>query len=67
MAFWESMNQRVKRFGVLELKLLQAAAIFFSLIIVKVFPEIMSLSIWWFVVLSAACAIRPVWLFFGRQ
>lgn len=58
-----SLNDRVKDFGVLDIKLAQGAAIFVALVVVKLIPEIMTISIWWFVALMIICAIRPVWLF----
>jgi hypothetical protein len=61
------MNARVENFGVLDIKLAQGAAIFLVLTIVKLVPQITDLSIWWFVILMIACAIRPVWLFLGRK
>ena len=57
------MDARVEDFGVLDIKLAQGAAIFLVLTVVKLFPQIMSLSVWWFVILMIGCAIRPVWLF----
>ncbi len=67
MSLLSGMDARIKRFGVLDVKLAQGAAIFLALIIVKLFPQIMSLSIWWFVVLCVLCAVRPLQLFFGRH
>ena len=63
MKIWDDMDQRVKRFGLLETKLAQGAAMGFVLIIVKIFPCIMDLSIWWFVAFTVVCAIRPLVVF----
>lgn len=62
-----NMDTRVQGFGVLDIKLAQGAAVFLVLIIVKIFPQIMNLNIWWFVILMIACALRPVWLFLGKK
>ena len=67
MSLFPGMDARIKRFGVLDVKLAQGAAIFLALIIVKLYPQIMSLSIWWFIVLCVLCALRPLQLFFGRR
>jgi hypothetical protein len=61
------MDARIKRFGVLDVKLAQGAAIFLALTIVKLYPQIMSVSVWWFVALCVLCAVRPLQLFFGRR
>jgi hypothetical protein len=62
---WEYFDKRARRLGILDTKLVQAAAIFFALVIVKLIPQIMNVSIWWFVVLAIACAIKPAITFYG--
>ena len=64
---WGYFDERARRLGIFDTKLAQAAAICFALIIVKLIPEIMNLSIWWFVVLAVLCAIKPLVTFYGRQ
>ena len=66
MAFFGDMDRRVKRFGVLEIKLVQGAAMFVALIIVKLLPQILSLNVWWFVALAVVCGIRPVQVAFAK-
>jgi len=63
MGFLEDMNQRVKRLSLIDVKLAQGAAMFLALIIVKLIPQIMNLSIWWFVGLLIICAIKPICVF----
>ncbi|MFQ5680283.1 MAG: hypothetical protein ACE5HP_12600 [Gemmatimonadota bacterium] len=64
MEMWDSMDRRAKRLGILDTKLAQGAAIFLALVVVKLVPGILSLSVWWFVALTVACAIRPMITFF---
>jgi hypothetical protein len=66
MGLFGWMDERVKRFGIWEMKLAQGAAIFFALIVVKLVPQILTVSVWWFVILAALCAIRPIYVFYGR-
>ena len=49
MSIMDYWNRKVRKFTILDVKLAQGAAMAFVLIIVKLFPQIMSLSIWWFV------------------
>jgi hypothetical protein len=63
MGLLEDMNQRVKKFDIVDVKLAQVTAMFFALIIVKLIPDIMDVSIWWFVALLVVCAIRPFYTF----
>lgn len=67
MGLLEDMNQRVKRFGIVDVKLAQGAAMFFVLVIAKLIPQIMDLSIWWFVGLLVICAIRPFYVFWIKE
>ncbi len=67
MAFLDDMDKRVKKFSLIDVKLAQCAAMFVALIIAKLIPQIMGLSIWWFVVLLVICAIRPVYVFWFKE
>ena len=60
-------NERVKRLNIFDIKLIQGCAIFVALIIVKIIPEILNISIGWFITLLILCAIRPVYIFFIRS
>ncbi len=64
---WEYFDERARRLGIVDTKLVQAAAIFFALVVVKLVPQIMSVSIWWFVGLAILCAIKPVITFYGGK
>ena len=63
MGLLEDMNQRVKKFDLLDIKLAQITAMFVGLIIAKLIPDIMNVSFWWFVALLVLCAIRPFYVF----
>ncbi len=67
MELWDEMDRRIKRFGIIDEKLAQAAAIFLALIIVKLEPRIMDISIWWFVALLIVCAIKPLYVFYLKK
>ena len=67
MKLWEEMNRRIKKFGIIDEKLAQLAAIFFALIVVKFIPQIMDLNIWWFVGLLIVCAIKPLYVFYLKK
>jgi hypothetical protein len=67
MGILENMNQRVKKFSLIDVKLAQGVAMFFALIIAKLIPDIMDLSIWWFVGLAILCAIKPLYVFYIKK
>jgi hypothetical protein len=66
MGYFSWMDERVKRFGIWEMKFAQAAAMCLAVIVVKLVPQILTISVWWFVLAAVVCAIRPVYVFYGR-
>ncbi|MFB0524103.1 MAG: hypothetical protein ACETVZ_01080 [Phycisphaerae bacterium] len=67
MGLLEYMDQRVKRFSLIDIKLAQGAAMFLALIVAKLIPQIMDISIWWFVVLLVLCAAKPFCVFWFEK
>ena len=63
----EGINQRVRKLSIWDIKLAQFSAIFLTLIIVKILPEITSISMWWFIGLLVLCAIKPMYVFFLKK
>ena len=57
-------NQMVKKLTIWDLKLAQIWSAAWILILVKVFPQILQLSIWWFVGLAVLCAPRLFYVMF---
>lgn len=60
-------NRKVRRLTIADVKLIQLASMAVILIVVKLVPQIMSLSIWWFVALFAVSALRPVYVFWLQE
>jgi hypothetical protein len=67
MGLLEDMDKRVKKFGLIDVKLAQGAAMFVALVVAKLIPQIMDLSIWWFVGLLIICAIKPFNVFWFKE
>jgi len=67
MNIFDFFNQRVKRFSVWDVKLLQFFAIFLILVIVKLVPSILKINIWWFVLLGILSVLRPAYLIFIKK
>ena len=63
----EDMTRRVKKFDIFDVKPAQVVAMFFALIIAKLIPDIMDVSICWFVALLVICAIKPFYVFWFKQ
>ena len=65
--FIEDMNRRLKKFNIIDMKFAQGSAMFLAFILVKLFPQIMIISIWWFVALFLICAIKPMYVFYFKK
>lgn len=65
MLGWNYFDERARRLGILDTKLVQATAIGLALIIAKIFPQILNVNIGWFVGLTILFAIKPSLTFFG--
>ena len=67
MGILENMNNRVKKFGILDVKLAGSAAMFIAFIVAKLIPQIMDINIWWFVALLVICVIKPFYVFWIKK
>ena len=67
MGFLEDMTRRVRRLDIFDVKLAQGAAMFFALIIAKLIPSIMNISVWWFAALLVLCAAKPFYVFWIKE
>ena len=57
MRFWGYWDQRARQLGLPGLKLAQATSIFCVLVLVKLVPQILSVSVWWFAGLAVLCGV----------
>ena len=65
VALFDGLNARIKRFTVYDLKLLQGAAIFVGLVVVKLLEPVLNiyeLNIGWFILAAAILGIKPVYI-----
>ena len=60
-------NRRVKQLTIWDLKLAQISTAAWMLLLAKVFPQIMELSIWWFVLVIALCAPWVIYVFWLKK
>lgn len=51
MGFWEDMDKRAKKLSIWDVKIAGLAGAAIGLVIAKLFPRLMDLSIWWFIVI----------------
>ena len=60
MGFFKRSQLPTVKLGWLDLKLVSLCGIFVGLILAKVIPGLVDVSIWWFIILGLLCLIR-VW------
>ena len=61
------LNRKVKQATIWDVKLAQIWSVGFILIIVKIFPQIMQLSVWWFVAIMVVCVPRFVYILWMKK
>ena len=70
MALFDGLNERIKRLTVYDVKLLQGAAIFVGLVVVKLLQPVLNIydiNIWWFILVAAICGIKPLYIVLARD
>ena len=60
----ECLDQQVKQFSFVDVKLLQLLSVSLGIILVKLVPQILEVDIWVFVIIAVACAVKPCCVFF---
>ncbi len=60
-------NQRLKLFTIWDIKLVQLAAMFVLIVLIKFFPQIITLNIWWYVAGCILSIIRPIYVMFIKK
>ncbi len=62
---FEKWNERVKKLNFIDIKLIKWGVFFATIIIVKIFPQLLRIDYWVLIVLVILCSARPfyrVWL-----
>jgi hypothetical protein len=59
-------NNRVKRFTIFDIKLIQASAMIVALILAKFIPQLLDISIWWFIAALVIVSARPMYLMYAK-
>ena len=64
---WQKMNEKVKKLTVLDIGLTKWTVLFFTIILVKFFPILLAIRYRDLIILTVACAERPVYQFFFKK
>lgn len=67
MTVIEYFNGRVKKLTIFDVKLIQLTAMCLILIVAKLFPQMLEISVGWYVALLIVAVIRPLYAFFFKE
>jgi len=67
MSIFRFFNNRAKRLGIIDIKLVQSAVFLIGIIAAKIFPEILRIDTIWFILFAAIFAIRPLYTFLKSE
>jgi len=65
MGFWKNVDEKIKKMTVMDIGLVKWSVFFFTIIIVKFFPQLSKINYVVLVVLMLACGARPfykIWI-----
>lgn len=63
MSFWKNMDEKIKKMTVMDIGLIKWSVFFFTIIIVKFFPQLLKIDYFVLVVLMITCSARPLYKF----
>ncbi len=64
---FEKWDERVKKLDIVDIKLIKWSVFFGTIIIVKLFPQLLKIDYWILILLVIACGVRPVYKFWGKK
>jgi len=67
MRLWEKMNERMKNMTVMDVGLVKWSVFFFTIIIIKLFPQLLKINYVVLIVLVLACGIKPLYKFWIKK
>lgn len=67
MVLWDDMNARIKKMTVLDIGLVKWTVFFFTIIIVKFFPQLLKINYTVLFVLMVACGVKPLYKFWIKS
>lgn len=67
MSFLQWANSCVKKFNWIDVKLVALASMLIGIILVKWFPSILDINIWWFVIIAVLCLAKVYYVAFSKK
>lgn len=67
MGFWKNMDEKVKKMTVMDIGLVKWSVFFFTIIIVKLFPQLLKINYAVLIILVLVCSARPLYKFWIKK
>lgn len=67
MGLWENMDEKIKKMTVWDIGLVKWSVFFFTIIIVKLFPQLLKVNYFILIVLMLACGTKPLYKFWIKK
>ena len=64
---FEKLNQKAKNFTYIDIKFIQLAVIVLTIILVKLFPQLLKIDYWILIVLFILFAVKPFYKFWIKK
>jgi len=64
---FRKLNQRVKKLTLVDVKLLKLAVFFATIIIVKIFPQLLKINYLILIILTIGCLAKPFYSFWIKK
>jgi len=64
---FEKMNERLKKMTVMDIGLVKWSVFFFTIIIIKLFPQLLKINYAVLVALAIACGAKPLYKFWIKK
>lgn len=67
MGLWKNMDEKIKKMTVMDIGLVKMSVFFFTIIIIKLFPQLLRINYAVLIVLVLACGIKPLFKFWIKK
>ena len=67
MGLWKNMDEKTKKMTVMDIGLIKMSVFFFTIIIVKLFPQLLNINYTILIVFVLVCGIKPLYKFWMKK
>lgn len=64
---FKNLNEKVKKMTVMDIGLVKMAVLFFTIIIIKLFPQLLNINYTVLIILTLACSAKPFYKFWLKK